>query len=128
MPCATSRLSSTAARGTSMPMNEILSILMLVSFIVLLTLGVRVAYAIAISGVVFGLIVLGPMLFRLLPSRLYGVATIVTLRAVPLFVFMGVMLEKSRLAEDMLGVRGLVAGRLRGGMGVAIIFVGVLMG
>ncbi|AUN94359.1 C4-dicarboxylate ABC transporter [Pseudazoarcus pumilus] len=111
-----------------MPMNEILSILMLVSFIVLLTLGVRVAYAIAISGVVFGLIGFGPMLFNLLPSRLYGVATNYTLLAVPLFVFMGVMLEKSRIAEDMLDVMGHVAGRLRGGMGVAIIFVGVLMG
>lgn len=111
-----------------MPMNEILSILMLVSFIVLLVLGVRVAYAIAISGVVFGLIGFGPMLFNLLPSRLYGVATNYTLLAVPLFVFMGVMLEKSRIAEDMLDVMGHVAGRVRGGMGVAIIFVGVLMG
>ncbi|MBA4741821.1 MAG: TRAP transporter large permease subunit [Azoarcus sp.] len=111
-----------------MPMNEILSILMLLSFIALLVLGVRVAYAIAISGVVFGLIGFGPNLFNLLPSRLYGVATNYTLLAVPLFVFMGVMLEKSRIAEDMLDVMGHVAGRLRGGMGVAIIFVGVLMG
>lgn len=111
-----------------MPLNEILAICMLLTFIVLLLVGMRVAYAIAVSGVVFGLIGFGPNLFNLLPSRLYGVATNYTLLAVPLFVFMGVMLEKSRIAEDMLDVMGHVAGRLRGGMGVAIIFVGVLMG
>jgi len=111
-----------------MPTNEILSILMLVSFVIMLTLGVRVAYAIAVSGIVFGLIGFGPMLFNLLPSRLYGAATNYTLLAVPLFVFMGVMLEKSRIAEDMIDVMGHLAGRLRGGMGMAIVLVGVMMG
>jgi TRAP-type mannitol/chloroaromatic compound transport system permease large subunit len=48
--------------------------------------------------------------------------------AIPLFVFMGVMLEKSRLADDLLDVMGHIAGGLRGGMGVGIILFGVLMG
>jgi len=111
-----------------MPFNEILSILMLLTFMGMLLLGVRVAYAIAACGIVFGLIGFGPMLFNLLPSRLYGAATNYTLLAVPLFVFMGVMLEKSRIAEDMIDVMGHLAGRLRGGMGVAIVLVGVMMG
>lgn len=111
-----------------MPSNEILSMLMLVCFVILLTIGVRVAYAIAISGIVFGLVGFGPLLFNLLPSRLYGAATNYTLLAVPLFVFMGVMLEKSRIAEDMIDVMGHLAGRLRGGMGMAIVLVGVMMG
>jgi len=111
-----------------MPLNEILSICMLVTFIVMLLSGVRVAYAIAASGFIFGMIGFGPLLFNLLPARMYGVATNYTLLAVPLFVFMGVMMEKSRIAEDMLDVMGHMAGRLRGGMGIAIILVGVMMG
>jgi tripartite ATP-independent transporter DctM subunit len=111
-----------------MPLNEILAIGLIVSFIALLLLGVRVAYAIAASGFIFGMIGFGPGLFNLLPARMYGVATNYTLLAVPLFVFMGVMLEKSRIAEDMLDVMGHLAGRVSGGMGIAIILVGVMMG
>ncbi|MFO7188449.1 MAG: TRAP transporter large permease subunit [Pseudomonadota bacterium] len=111
-----------------MPLNEVYAIGMLLCFVVLLFAGVRVAYAIAASGFIFGLIGFGPLLFNLLPARMYGVATNYTLLAVPLFVFMGVMLEKSRIAEDMLDVMGHLAGRVNGGMGVAIILVGVMMG
>lgn len=111
-----------------MPLNEIYAIGMLLSFVALLLAGVRVAYAIAASGFIFGLIGFGPLLFNLLPARMYGVATNYTLLAVPLFVFMGVMLEKSHIAEDMLDVMGHLAGRVNGGMGVAIILVGVMMG
>ncbi|HLU77004.1 MAG TPA: TRAP transporter large permease subunit [Burkholderiales bacterium] len=111
-----------------MPLNEIYAIGMLLSFVALLLAGVRVAYAIAASGFIFGLIGFGPLLFNLLPARMYGVATNYTLLAVPLFVFMGVMLEKSHIAEDMLDVMGHLAGRVNGGMGVAIILVGMMMG
>ncbi len=68
------------------------------------------------------------MLFNLLPSRIYGVVTNYTFMAIPLFVFMGVMLEKSKLAEELIDVIGHLFGGLSGGMGVAIIFVGVLLG
>lgn len=111
-----------------MPLNEILAIGMLLTFITFLLLGIRVAYAIAASGFIFGMIGFGPLLFNLLPARMYGVATNYTLLAVPLFVFMGVMLEKSHIAEDMLDVMGHLAGRLNGGMGIAIILVGMMMG
>ena len=76
----------------------------------------------------FGYLGFGPLLFNLLPSRIFGVVTNYTLIAMPLFVFMGVMLEKSRLAEDLMEVIAHAAGGLRGGLGIGIILVGVLMG
>ncbi|HEX6979755.1 MAG TPA: TRAP transporter large permease subunit [Alphaproteobacteria bacterium] len=111
-----------------MPYNEILAVLMLASFFVLLIAGIPVAMTLAVSGFVFGWLGFGPLLFNLLPNRIFGVVTNYTLLAIPLFVFMGVMLEKSRLAEDLMEVVGLLAGRLRGGLGLGIILVGVLMG
>ena len=80
------------------------------------------------AGLVFGYIGFGPLLFNLLPNRIFGVVTNYTLIAMPLFVFMGVMLEKSRLAEDLMEVIAHAAGNLRGGLGIGIIVVGVLMG
>ena len=111
-----------------MPLTEILAILMLVSFFAMLVAGLPVGLTLAISGLVFGLIGFGPLLFNLLPGRIFGVVTNQTLVAIPLFVFMGVMLEKSRLAEDLMDVIGLLAGSVRGGLGLGIIAVGVLMG
>jgi tripartite ATP-independent transporter DctM subunit len=107
---------------------EVLAVLMLVSFFVLLIAGVPVALTLATSGFVFGYLGFGALLFNLLPHRIFGVVTNSTLLAIPLFVFMGMMLERSRLAEDLMDVIGHVAGSLRGGLGVGIILVGVLMG
>ena len=107
---------------------EVLAILMLVSFFGLLMAGIPVGLTLATSGFVFGLIGFGPLLFHLLPHRIFGVVTNSTLLAIPLFVFMGVMLEKSRLAEELMDVIGYAAGALRGGLGIGIILVGVLMG
>ena len=107
---------------------EILPILLLASFVGLLLAGIPVAYAAAASGIVFGFIGFGAGLFNLLPARIYGVATDYSLLALPMFVFMGVMLEKSRLAQDMLEMIGHAAGNLPGGMAVGIIIFGVIMG
>jgi tripartite ATP-independent transporter DctM subunit len=108
--------------------NEWLALAMIASFFGLLLLGVPVAIGIALSGFVFGYIGFGDLLFNLLPARVYGVVTKYEFMAIPLFVFMGVMLERSRVAEQMLEAAGLLAGGLRGGMGIAIIVVGVLLG
>ena len=108
--------------------NEILAILCIVSFFVLLAAGMPVALTLAVSGLVFGYLGFGAGLFDLLPARIFGVTANYTLIAIPLFVFMGVMLEKSRIADDLMDVIGHLAGGLRGGMGVGIILVGVLMG
>ncbi len=107
---------------------EVLATLMLVAFFVLLLAGIPVGLTLATTGFVFGYLGFGISLFNLLPARIFGVVTNYTLLAIPLFVFMGVMLEKSRLAEELMDVIGLAAGRLRGGLGVGIILVGVLMG
>ena len=111
-----------------MPYLEILAILMLVAFFLLLLAGVPVGLTLATSGFLFGYLGFGMLLFNLLPHRIFGVVTNYTLLAIPLFVFMGVMLEKSRLAEELMDVIGLAAGSLRGGLGIGIILVGVLMG
>jgi tripartite ATP-independent transporter DctM subunit len=108
--------------------NELLAIAMIAVFFVLLIVGIPVGIALATAAIVFGYAGFGPMLFNLLPSRIYGVVTNYTLMAIPLFVFMGVMLEKSRLAEELIDVVGHLFGRIAGGMGVAIIAVGVLLG
>lgn len=107
---------------------EVIATLMLVAFFVLLLLGIPVGLTLATTGIVFGFLGFGLPLFNLLPHRIFGVVTNYTLLAIPLFVFMGVMLEKSRLAEELMDVVGLAAGRLRGGLGIGIILVGVLMG
>jgi tripartite ATP-independent transporter DctM subunit len=108
--------------------SEILAILMLAGFFALLMAGVPVALTLATTGFVFGFLGFGTGLFNLVPARIYGVVTNYLWLAIPLFVFMGVMLEKSRLAEDLLDVVGHLAGGLKGGMALGIIGVGVLMG
>jgi len=108
--------------------QEILALVMLGSFFVLLMAGVPVAITLGTVGFVFGALGFGTGLFNLLPSRIYGVVANYQWLAIPLFVFMGVMLEKSRLADDLLDVVGHLAGGLRGGMALGIIGVGVLMG
>jgi tripartite ATP-independent transporter DctM subunit len=111
-----------------MPLTEIYAILMLVAFFVLLMAGIPVAITLAVSGFVFGWLGFGPLLFNLLPHRIFGAVTNYTLLAIPLFVFMGVMLEKSRLAEDLMEVVGRLAGSLKGGLALGIVGVGVLLG
>ncbi|MGA0024020.1 MAG: TRAP transporter large permease [Burkholderiales bacterium] len=108
--------------------TEILALLMLAGFFVLLLIGVPVALTLATTGFVFGLLGFGTSLFNLLPARIFGVVANYQWLAIPLFVFMGVMLEKSRLADDLLDVVGHLAGGLRGGMAIGIVAVGVLMG
>jgi len=107
---------------------EVLATLMLVAFFVLLLIGIPVGLTLAATGFVFGYLGFGATLFNLLPHRIYGVVTNETLLAIPLFVFMGVMLEKSKLAEELMDVIGLAAGSLKGGLGIGIVLVGVLMG
>jgi tripartite ATP-independent transporter DctM subunit len=108
--------------------TEILALSMLAAFFALLMIGVPVGITLATTGFVFGFLGFGSGLFNLLPARIYGVVSNYQWLAIPLFVFMGVMLEKSRLAEDLLDVVGHLAGGLRGGMALGIIGVGVLMG
>lgn len=111
-----------------MPLTEFLALAMIVAFFVMLMAGIPVAICLAVTGFVFGYAGFGPMLFNLVPARIYGVITNYTLLALPLFIFMGLMLERSKIAEQLLDVIGLAMGGIRGGMALAIIIVGVLMG
>ena len=106
--------------------------IMFVSMIAFLLTGFPVAFALAANGIVFGLIgielgLLGPQLFQALPDRIYAVMSNETLLAVPFFTFMGLVLERSGMAEDLLDTIGQLFGPIRGGLAFAVIFVGALL-
>ena len=97
---------------------------LMLGYPVAFTLG-GVALICAALGIVGGYF--DPNLLKLFPSRLFGIMSNYTLVAVPLFVFMGVMLEKSRLAEELLENMTRACGRLPGGLGVSVVIVGALL-
>ena len=107
---------------------QTMAIFMLIGFFVMLMIGVPVAITLATVGFVFGYLGFGPVLFNLLPARVFGVVAGYQWLAIPLFIFMGITLEKSGLADDLLDVIGHVAGGVKGGMAVGIILFGALMG
>ena len=103
-----------------------------VSMVIFLLTGFPVAFALAANGIVFGLIgielgLLGPQLFQALPDRIFSVMASETLLAVPFFTFMGLILERSGMAEDLLDTIGQLFGPIRGGLAYAVIFVGALL-
>lgn len=111
---------------------ELLPLLMFAVVCLVLMLGYPVAFTLAGIALIFAAfgIVSGhfdPNLLRTFPSRIYGIMANYTLVAVPLFVFMGVMLEKSRLAEELLENMTKACGRLPGGLGLSVILVGMLL-
>jgi tripartite ATP-independent transporter DctM subunit len=102
------------------------------SMVMFMLVGFPVAFALAANGVVFGLIgielgLLGPQLFQALPDRIFGVMANDTLLAIPFFTFMGLILERSGMAEDLLDTIGQLFGPIRGGLAFAVIFVGALL-
>ncbi len=107
---------------------EYLPAWMFLALTILLMAGFPVTFTLLGTALCFGLIGFGWNFFNLLPLRIWGVMTNVTLMAVPLFVFMGVMLERSGLAEELLDTMGLVFGRIRGGLAISVVVVGALLG
>ncbi len=115
-----------------MPLNEILALLLLLTVCDTMLLGFPVAYTLAGVAILFAFLgnALGAfdMIFlSAIPSRLFGIMNNEVLIAVPLFVFMGVMLERSRVAEDLLQTMGQCFGSLRGGLGISVTLVGMLL-
>ncbi len=111
---------------------EWLAIIMFVLFLVLILSGYPVAYSFAGTGIVFFLLGLAldafdVRLLRLLPNRWFGSMSDFTLLAIPFFVFMGSVFEKSGLAEKLLTTIGMLFGPMRGGLALAAIFVGTLL-
>lgn len=106
--------------------------IMFFSLVVLLLTGLPVAFSLAANGMLFGLIgiemgLIPVALFQALPQRVFGVMANDTLLAVPFFTFMGLILERSGMAEDLLETVGQLFGPLRGGLAIAVVLVGALL-
>jgi tripartite ATP-independent transporter DctM subunit len=106
--------------------------LMFAALVVLLLLGYPVAFALAANGLLFGWLaidlgLMGPQLLQALPDRVFGIMRNDTLLAIPFFTFMGLVLERSGMAEDLLDTIGQLFGPVRGGLAFAVIFVGALL-
>jgi len=105
---------------------------MFATLVVFLLLGFPVAFALAANGILYGLVgielgLLSPALFQALPQRVFGIIANDTLLAVPFFTFMGLILERSGMAEDLLETIGQLFGPLRGGLAIAVVVVGAML-
>lgn len=105
---------------------------MFVTLVIFLLSGFPVAFSLAANGLFFGLVgievgLLKPELLQALPNRLFGIMGNDTLLAIPFFTFMGLILERSGMAEDLLDTIGQLFGPMRGGVAYAVIFVGALL-
>ena len=106
--------------------------LMFAALVVFLLLGYPVAFALGAVGLSFGFLgvqlgLLHPALFQALPERIFGIMANDTLLAVPFFTFMGLVLERSGMAEDLLDTVGQLFGPVRGGLAYAVVLVGALL-
>src|SRR5437764_9997272 len=115
-----------------MTLPELLAILMVVAVCCLLFAGYPVALTLGGVSLAFATLghitgVMGFGFIGALPQRVYGVMSNEVLLAIPLFIFMGVMLERSRIAEDLLETMGRLFGTLRGGLGISVAIVGTLL-
>jgi tripartite ATP-independent transporter DctM subunit len=111
---------------------ELMAPLMFAGLVVFLLLGYPVAFSLAANGLLFGLIGIAhgniePALLQALPERVLGIMANSTLLAIPFFTFMGLILERSGMAEDLLDTIGQVFGSIRGGIAYAVVFVGALL-
>jgi tripartite ATP-independent transporter DctM subunit len=111
---------------------ELMAPLMFAGLIAFLLLGYPVAFALAANGILFAFIgielgMLNLSLLQALPDRVFGIMNNQTLLAIPFFTFMGIILERSGMAEDLLDTIGRLFGPIRGGVAYAVIFVGALL-
>lgn len=111
---------------------EYMSLYLFAAVFVLLLIGYPVAFTLAGTALMFTVIgqatgTFDSAFLEALPNRLYGIIGNQILMAVPLFVFMGVMLERSRVADELLTTMSRLFGSLRGGMGIAVVIVGMLL-
>ncbi|MDH5408763.1 MAG: TRAP transporter large permease subunit [Gammaproteobacteria bacterium] len=113
-------------------MTEYMALIMFIFVCLVLLAGYPVAFSLGGTALIFALIgnftgTFDAAFLQALPNRLYGIMTNTTLIAVPLFVFMGVMLEKSKVADKLLDTMAMLFGPLRGGLGISVILVGMLL-
>ncbi len=111
---------------------EYMAPLMFSALVLFLLIGYPVAFALSAIGLSFGFLgvqlgLLHPTLFQALPERIFGILSNDTLLAIPFFTFMGLILERSGLAEDLLDTIGQLFGPVRGGLAYAVVVVGALL-
>ena len=111
---------------------DMMAPLMFAGLVVFLLLGYPVAFSLAANGLLFAIVgivhgTVGPELLQALPERVLGIMANSVLLAIPFFTFMGLILERSGMAEDLLDTIGQVFGRIRGGVAYAVVFVGALL-
>lgn len=108
-------------------MPEYLPLILFGVVFLLILSGYPVAFTLGGISVVFGLFTFGTEFFYLLPLRIFGTMSNVVLMAVPLFIYMGIMLEKSGLAESLLETMALLFGKFRGGLAISVVIVGAML-
>jgi len=106
---------------------EILALILFISIFVLILYGYPVAFTLAGLSLLYAFCFLEPAVLAALPSRVMGVMNNYVLIAVPLFIFMGIMLERSGLAAQLLETMAVLMGRIRGGLAVSVVLVGALL-
>lgn len=106
---------------------EILALVLFLLIFILILWGFPVAFTLGGLSLIFGMLTIGPDIFAFFPSRVMGTMENVVLIAVPLFVYMGIMLEKSGLAESLLETMAMLFGKIRGGLAISVVIVGALL-
>lgn len=106
---------------------EIIAIILFISIFVLILYGYPVALTLGGLSMIYAIVFLEPSAFAALPPRIFGIMQNYVLLAVPLFIFMGIMLEKSGLAESLLETMAVLFGRFPGGLAISVIIVGALL-
>jgi len=104
-----------------------IGLIMFAVALLLLLVGFPVAFTFGGVAVFFGLLAEGPEIFSLMPHRIWSIMNNTILMAIPLFIFMGIVLQKSNLAERLLESMGFLFGKVRGGIAISTILVGALL-
>ena len=104
-----------------------IGLIMFVTALAMLLLGFPVAFTFGGVAVFFGLFAEGTQIFSLMPHRIWSIMNNTILMAIPLFIFMGIVLQKSRLAERLLESMGFLFGEIRGGIAISTVLVGALL-
>jgi tripartite ATP-independent transporter DctM subunit len=125
-------MAATGSSGMSGFVKDNMAPIMFAALVVFLLLGYPVAFALAANGLFFAIIgielgLFVPNFLQALPERIYGTMNNDVLLAIPFFTFMGLVLERSGMAEDLLDTIGQLFGTIRGGLAYAVIFVGALL-
>ncbi|MDX1666226.1 MAG: TRAP transporter large permease subunit [Saprospiraceae bacterium] len=106
---------------------EIIALILFASIFLLILYGYPVAFTLGGISIIYAFTFLDPVAFTAMPSRIMGIMTNYVLIAVPLFIYMGIMLEKSGLAESLLETMAILFGKMKGGLAISVIIVGALL-